>query len=62
MEVLEEVKKRSQKTEVIVITGFATMDTAKESFEKGVFDFIAKPFKPSEIQAVVRKAESKLRG
>lgn len=62
MEFLEEVKKRSQKTEVIVITGFATMDTAKESYKKGVFDFIAKPFKPSEIQAVVRKAESKLRG
>ena len=62
MEFLEEVKKRSQKTEVIVITGFATMDAAKESFSKGVFDFIAKPFKPSEIQAVVKRAEAKIRG
>jgi DNA-binding NtrC family response regulator len=61
MAFLEEVKSRSQKTEVIVITGFATMDAAKESFNKGVFDFIAKPFRPSEIQAVVRRAEAKLR-
>lgn len=62
MEFLEEVKRRSSKTEVIVITGFATMETAKESFQKGVFDFIAKPFKLSEIQDVVRRAEAKLRG
>jgi FixJ family two-component response regulator len=45
-----------------VITGFATLETAKESFHKGVFDFIAKPFKLSEIQDVVNKAAAKLRG
>lgn len=39
MEFLTDVKTRSPKTEVIVITGFATMETAKESFQKGVFDF-----------------------
>ena len=60
LQFLEEVKKRSQRTEVIVITGFATMATAKESFSKGVFDFIAKPFKPSEILGVVKRAEARL--
>ncbi len=59
---LQEAKKRSPRTEVIVITGFATLETAKESFQKGVFDFIAKPFKLSEIQEVVTRAASKLRG
>ena len=62
MQLLTEAKRRSPKTEVIVITGFATMETAKESFHKGVFDFIAKPFKLSEIQEVVSRAETKIRG
>jgi DNA-binding NtrC family response regulator len=62
MKLLGEAKRRWPKTEVIVITGFATMDTAKESFHKGVFDFIAKPFKLTEIQQVVSRAEAKIRG
>ncbi len=61
MQLLSEAKRRSPGTEVIVITGFATMETAKESFHKGVFDFIAKPFKLSEIQQVVSRAEAKIR-
>ncbi len=62
MEFLTAVKERSPETEVIVITGFATMETAKESFQKGVFDFVAKPFKISEIREVVKKAEKKKMG
>lgn len=61
MEFLTEVKRRSPATEVIVITGFATMETARQSFSKGVFDFMAKPFKLGEILAVIRKAEMKRR-
>ncbi|HMK34790.1 MAG TPA: response regulator [Desulfomonilaceae bacterium] len=61
MQLLSEAKRRSPGTEVIVITGFATMETAKESFHKGVFDFIAKPFKLSEIHQVVSRAEAKIR-
>ena len=62
MKFLTRVKDRSPATEVIVITGFATMETAKESFKKGVFDFLAKPFKLGEIKEVVAKAESKIKG
>jgi DNA-binding NtrC family response regulator len=62
MRFLDEAKKRHPQTEVIVITGFATMETAKQSFQKGVFDFIAKPFKLSEIQDVVTRAAAKIRG
>ena len=62
MQFLTEAKKRHPATEVIVITGFATMETAKQSFQKGVFDFIAKPFKLSEIQEVVNRAAAKIRG
>ncbi len=62
MQLLTEAKRRSPKTEVIVITGFATLETARQSFQQGVFDFIAKPFKLSEIQEVVKRAEVKIRG
>jgi DNA-binding NtrC family response regulator len=62
MQVLSEAKKRHPGTEVIVITGFATMETAKQSLQMGVFDFIAKPFKLSEIQEVVNRAAGKIRG
>ncbi len=60
MQFLTKVKELSQRTEVIVITGFATMDTAKESMKKGVFDFLAKPFSLSEIQDVIQKASEKI--
>lgn len=59
MQFLAQVKELSPATEVIVITGFATMETAKESFKKGVFDFLAKPFKLGEILETVKKAEEK---
>jgi DNA-binding NtrC family response regulator len=62
MEFLTRVKDRSPVTEVIVITGFATMETAKDSFKKGVFDFLAKPFKLGEIKEVIANAESKIKG
>jgi len=61
MQFLTQVKELSPKTEVVVITGFATMETAKESFKKGVFDFLAKPFKLGEILETVKKAEKKIK-
>ncbi len=61
MEFLAEVKKLEPETEVIVITGFATMEMAKESFRHGVVDFLAKPFKLKEIQDAVAKAVSRMK-
>jgi DNA-binding NtrC family response regulator len=60
IEVLERVGKKSKRTKVIMITGYAMMATAREAMEKGAFDFIAKPFEPDEIRAVVEKAASAL--
>lgn len=53
MEFLTEVKRKSPGTEIIVITGFATLEASKESFQKGVFRFVAKPFKLSDILEIV---------
>jgi len=54
---LGKVKALHPDTGVIVITGFATMETARESFRKGVFDFVAKPFKLAEILDGVKRIE-----
>ncbi|WP_320007166.1 response regulator [Maridesulfovibrio sp.] len=61
MQFMTEVKQLYPDTEVIIITGFATMETAKESIRKGIFDFLAKPFKLGEIQEVIRQAEEKIK-
>ena len=55
---LDRIKAVSPKVGVIVITGFATLETAKESFHKGAFDFVAKPFKLADILDVVARLET----
>jgi DNA-binding NtrC family response regulator len=62
MQVLMGAKESSAATHVIVITGFATLDTAKESYRKGAFDFVAKPFKLSDILDCVKRIEEKRQG
>lgn len=57
MQVLLGAKESSARTQVIVITGFATLETASESLRKGAIDFIAKPFKISDIVACVKRLE-----
>jgi DNA-binding NtrC family response regulator len=54
---LGKVKEMHPDTDVIVITGFATMETARQSFLKGVFDCVAKPFKLAELLDGVRRIE-----
>lgn len=60
LEILEHVKEKSSRTKVIMITGYAMMETAREAMEKGAFDFIAKPFQPDDLRAVVKKAAEAL--
>ena len=43
-------------TEVVMITGYATLDNALATFGKGGFDFVAKPFDTGELLGVVRRA------
>ncbi len=54
--VMEEVLQRSRRTRVIMITGYATLELAREALTKGAFDFIAKPFKVKEIRKTIKKA------
>ncbi len=61
IQVLEAVKTKNADTRVIMITGYATLEVARESLTKGAFDFIAKPFKLGEIHDVIERAEADIR-
>lgn len=53
---LEEMKKIDPEIEAIIMTGYATIDTAVESMKKGACDFIHKPFSVDEMRFSVEKA------
>jgi DNA-binding NtrC family response regulator len=58
---LEKVKECCPGSQVIIITGYATIETARESFVRGAYDFIAKPFRISEIRSAVKKARKRVK-
>jgi DNA-binding NtrC family response regulator len=60
MDVLGFVREHSPSTRVVVITGFATVETAREAMKKGAVDFIPKPFKMSQLRdLILRIAEER---
>ena len=61
IDVLTIVIKESYKTEVIVITGYSSIETLREAEYIGAFKFIAKPFQMSDIYQLVKKAAKKAR-
>lgn len=56
MEVLEKIKKKDKNVVPIVITGYATIESAVESMKKGAFDFLRKPLTAEKLKSVARKA------
>ncbi len=58
---LEKVKDKCPGSEVIVITGYGTLESAREALIKGAYDFITKPFRIGEIQAAVKKAYKRMK-
>ena len=60
IEVLEHITSRNKRTKVIMITGYATVEVAREALAKGAFDFIAKPFKPNDLRTIIERAAQEL--
>jgi DNA-binding NtrC family response regulator len=56
MEVLEFIKTKDPDIVVVVITGYATVASAVETMKMGAFDYLPKPFTPTEFRAVLNKA------
>ena len=60
MEILARIRERSTEIQVIVITGYATVETAIEAMKQGAYDFIPKPFEPDQLRIVVNRAWEKI--
>ncbi len=56
MAVLEKAKKVNPGTEVIIITGYATVSTAIEAMKKGSYHYLTKPLKLNEIRSTIENA------
>ena len=55
LDVLRFVREHSPTTRVIVITGYATVEQAKESLRGGALEFIAKPFRISRLLELIAR-------
>ena len=61
MQVLEHSKTVAADSEVIVVTGYATPETAVQAMQNGAFYYIAKPYRLEEVRKVVKEAVEKVR-
>ncbi|WP_243371823.1 sigma-54 dependent transcriptional regulator [Geotalea sp. SG265] len=59
IQLLEEIKKKTPETGVLLITAFTTAEQAVEAMKLGAYDYIAKPFKVEEVKVLVKNALEK---
>ncbi|HUN90130.1 MAG TPA: response regulator, partial [Terriglobales bacterium] len=53
MEVLREIKRRRPDTVVVIMTGYATVQSAVQAMKSGAYDYITKPFNFDELRLVL---------
>lgn len=56
MDLLREIRRRWPSVLVVVVTGFATVETAVEAMKLGAFDYVSKPFRTEQIRRVLALA------
>ena len=56
MEVLAEIRAAGVPSEVVIITGHATVESAVEAMKQGAHDYLSKPFSPAQLRMVVQRA------
>ena len=56
MTVLKAIKERWPETEVVIITGYPSIETAKEAVRLGAYDYLAKPVGPDDVVSVATGA------
>jgi DNA-binding NtrC family response regulator len=61
LEVLREAREHSKETQVVIITGYASLETAIDSMHHGAFDYVTKPFKLVEIRLILEKIAERKR-
>jgi len=60
LDILEQLMAQDRDVLTVMITAFATLETAIRATKSGAFDFLAKPFTPDELKETVRKAAQHL--
>ncbi len=60
LEVLERLRQRGDDLLVVMITAYASLDTAVTATKRGAYDFLAKPFTPDELKSALFKAAKHL--
>jgi signal transduction histidine kinase len=60
MELLDVMSREGREVLTIMITAYATFETAVKATKLGAYDFLAKPFTPDELRYALRKATSQL--
>jgi len=54
-DVIQIVRKLDPELAIVVITGYATVDTAVDAMKSGAYDFLPKPFTPGELRVIVER-------
>ena len=60
LDIIKAVNEKGRDTEIVVMTGFATIDSAIEAIQYGVYDYVRKPFKFQEIKIILDRAAEKI--
>jgi len=60
IDILKKLKEKNPKTEVVIITAFASSDTAVEAIKLGAYDYLSKPFELNELRLLIRNVKNKL--
>ena len=55
MELLEVMKERYPQTPLVMLTGYATINSAVDAMKKGAYDYLVKPFSPDKILLIAKK-------
>jgi DNA-binding NtrC family response regulator len=61
MQILKKCRELYPEAEVIMITGYATLESAVKAMKQGAFNYIAKPFRLDEVRIIVKEAAEKVR-
>lgn len=60
LEMLKRIKSLRKESIVIVMTAFATVDTAVQALKDGAFDYVTKPFDPDDLSHLIRNASKQI--